>query len=318
MKFKTIPDEYYVTILDRLTRFEPAHKRYKRVFDDIINKFCIDIKAKNLNINEQISVVEDILNFSLESDIDDIITPIFSGLEEKYFKYDNTSYQYLSCRINLSAMFNKISNFDNLPQNIEWLKFIKNNYDLRKNRSEHSLLYPVEKIILCEGETERLLLPVLLKICGVDIYKKGIFLIPAGGKNQVARKYYQMADYTILPFFVLLDIDAMQTKLLINRKLRQDDAVYIINSGEFEDLIPKNILINVINSVHDNELHCNINDFDEALVNSKNLDLIYKKYGFGEFKKAHFAHQLKEHIEKNCTKADFEGLEITEIAKLLD
>ena len=41
MKFKQIPAEYFITILDRLTRFEPAYKRYNRVFDDIINKLSI-------------------------------------------------------------------------------------------------------------------------------------------------------------------------------------------------------------------------------------------------------------------------------------
>ena len=42
MKFKQIPNEYFITILDRLTRFEPACVRYKRVIDDIINNNYVE------------------------------------------------------------------------------------------------------------------------------------------------------------------------------------------------------------------------------------------------------------------------------------
>ena len=38
----------FITILDRLTRLEPAYVRFERVFDDIINKFYINEKPKNL------------------------------------------------------------------------------------------------------------------------------------------------------------------------------------------------------------------------------------------------------------------------------
>ena len=57
MKFKLINKEYFPTILDRLTRFESANVRYKRVFDDIINKFCLDEKAKNLTLEQEIAYV---------------------------------------------------------------------------------------------------------------------------------------------------------------------------------------------------------------------------------------------------------------------
>ena len=49
----------------------------------------------------------------------------------------------------------------------------------------------------------------------------------------------------------------------------------------------------------------------------KNLENIYKKYGFGEFKKAKFAQELKEYIENNTTKDDFYDSEISDIVKAL-
>ena len=85
MKFKKIPAEYFITILDRLTRFEPACVRYKRVFDDIINKFYLDDKLKNLTLEEEIAIAENIFNSSVEANNDFYINTILTELEEKYF-----------------------------------------------------------------------------------------------------------------------------------------------------------------------------------------------------------------------------------------
>lgn len=314
MKFKPIPNEYFVTILDRLTRFEPANIRFERVFDDIINKFCLDAKAKNLTLDEKITLTESIINASCEENNDFYINDILMGLEEKYFKFNQESYQYLSNRLNFSSMINKINNFANLPKNVKWLVEIsKNKSDILKLRNENSLLYPIEKLILCEGQTEYTLLDTIFKLFGVDMDKLGFMPIAAGGKNQVARKYYQMIEYTKLPFFILLDKDAMAIKTLLEPKLRENDKIYLINSGEFEDLIPFNVLKNTINTVHSSDLNCIYEDFSAYNSMVENLENIYKKYGFGEFKKAKFALELKNYIQNNCTKDDFSSSEIKEI-----
>lgn len=314
MKFKQIPDEYFVTILDRLTRFEPANIRFERVFDDVINKFCLDIKTKNLTLVEKITLAQDVINASCIENNDFYINDILLGLEKKYFKFNQESYQYLSNRLNFSSMINKINKFQNLPKNVKWLVEIsKNKTDILKLRSENSLLYPIEKLILCEGQTEYTLLDTIFKLFGVDIDKLGFMPIAAGGKNQVARKYYQMIEYTNLPFFILLDKDAMAIKTLIEPKLRDIDDIYLINSGEFEDLIPFNILKNTINTIHSSDLNCIYEDFSVYDSMVENLENIYKKYGFGEFKKAKFALELKNYIQNNCTKDDFSSSEIISI-----
>ena len=318
MKFKPINCEYFITILDRLTRFEPASVRYKRVFDDIINKFYLDKKAKNLTLQEQIEIVEEIFNSSTTQNDDFYINEILMRLEKKYFKLNPISYQYLSARLNISAMLNEIKENVNLPKNLKWLKEIeKNRNDIIKLREDKKLLYPIEKIILCEGQTEFTLLETIFNLFNVNLNGLGYLPIAAGGKNQVARKYYQMIEYTNLPFFILLDKDASAIKSLIEPKLRTQDKIYLIKSGEFEDLIPKNILQNTINTVHSSDYNCIFDDFcdDHSMV--KNLETIYKKYGFGEFKKAKFALELKEYISSNCTKESFNNSEIVEIIEHL-
>ncbi|MBQ4646908.1 MAG: hypothetical protein IJB79_06135 [Candidatus Gastranaerophilales bacterium] len=318
MKFKQIPSEYFITILDRLTRFEPACVRYNRVFDDIINKFSVDIKAKNLTTEEKITLAEQIINGSVEENDDFYINDLMQSLEEKYFNFNRESYQYLSARINFQSMINKIDKTSKLPKNVSWLiEISKNKNDILKLREEKSLLYPIEKLILCEGQTEYTLLETIFNLFNISLDKLGILPIAAGGKNQVARKYYQMIEYTKLPFFILLDKDAMAIKELIEPKLRQIDKLYLINSGEFEDLIPKNILQSAINSAHSSEFNCIFDDFCDSNTMVQNLENIYKKYGFGEFKKAKFAFILKEYIKNNCTMDDFKNSEIIEIINAL-
>lgn len=311
---KTIPAEYYFTILDRLTRFEPAYSRYDRVFDDIISKFSSSYKAKSLSVKDKIRVVEEILNPYLYDKNPDFITSLIRWLEEKYFKYNEVSYQYLSSRLNFSLLLSKIDYSDNLPSNLKWFKLISQDCDIKKIRSEKSLLYPIEKVIFCEGETERIVLSSIMRLLGCDFDKMGILLIAAGGKNQVARKYYSMLEYIKLACFILLDKDGLEVKSLIDNKIRDIDTVYLINSGEFEDLIPKNILINTLNYIHNCEIQCCDSDFDDKLSAVKNLENICKKYGFGEFKKAHFASMLKEYIIKYCSKDDFINSELVDIA----
>ena len=214
MKYKKIPKEYFVTILDRLTRLEPAYIRYKRVFDDVINKFFVSDRLKNLTLSDEIKFVEEIFYFSLEDEsYDDMgnsfsINKVLTNLEEKYFTFNELSYQYLSARLDLSKMINQIKYDKKLPKNVQWLTQINHpNCDILKEREEKSLLYPIEKIILCEGETENTLLEPIFKLFNIDFDKLGYLIIPAGGKNQVAKKFYKMIEYIKLPFFILLYLD---------------------------------------------------------------------------------------------------------------
>ncbi|MBE7707880.1 MAG: ATP-dependent endonuclease [Cyanobacteria bacterium SIG27] len=318
MKFKQIPSDYFITILDRLTRFEPACVRYKRVFDDIINKFCLDEKLKNLSLEDEIKIVEEIFNSSIKQNNDFYINDILMGLEEKYFNFNQSSYQYLSARLNISSMVSEVKKNENLAKNVQWLiEISKSKTNILELRKKENLLYPIEKIILCEGQTEHTLLETIFKKLNYDINQNGVLILPAGGKNQVARKYYSMLEYVKLPFFILLDKDAMPIKDLIEPKLRPVDTIYLIKNGEIEDIIPQNILQKTINIVHKNELNCMFDDFDPDKSMVYNLENIYKKYGFGEFKKAKFAHELKEYIEFNTTLGDFKNSELVEIKNAL-
>ncbi len=319
MTERKIPKEYFLTVLDRLTRFEPAYIRYKRVFRDILNKFDSLDKKNIIDLNDEIKRVEYIFNSSLDNTGINYfdLNHLFMYLEDKYFEFNELSYQYLSSRLNISQMIKEIELNENLPKNLIWLKHVINNpdCDLAKLRYDNSLLYPIEKIILCEGQTEELLLEPICRLFGHDFNKLGIKVISAGGKNQVARKFYQMAEYTKLPFYILLDKDAYKIQELIKPKLRKIDTLYLIHKGEFEDIIPKNILLKTINYVHKNDYNCFFDDFNDDISMVSNLENIYKKYGFGDFKKAEFAKQLSHYICQYATLADFEQSEFEKLIK---
>ena len=321
MKFKTIPDEYFNVILDRLTRFEPAYIKYDRVFNDIISRFVVGLNNKpSLSLERKIEIVKNAIDLSVEkSDSEEKFSKFLLYLEDTYFNYNTLSNKYLSSRLNFEGMLKKVD-VNNLPLNISVLNSILNcnaTDELYQYRYNNSMLYPIEKILLCEGQTEYVLLNSIARKVGYDFNKAGILIIQAGGKNQVAKKYYELVEYCRLPFFVLLDKDGVEISKLIENKLKQKDKVYLISSGEFEDLIPVDILMNTINYIHNNETPCVIDDFNVNEPMVKNLEEIYRKYGFGEFKKAHFALSLRDYIENTSDNIDFQSSEITKIIQSL-
>ncbi len=313
-------NEYLVTILDRLTRLEPAYVRYKRVFSDIINKYQ-NINAKNLNDDEIINIAENIFTSNLPSNNENKIKNILIDLERKYFKnFDKSmiSYKYLSSDINYSEIINRIKDIQSDLKNINWLKEInKSNCAITDLRKEKKLLYPIEKVLLVEGQTELILLKTIFKLFDFDLDKEGYFVFRADGKNRLARKYYELIEYLELPIFILLDIDALEVKNLIKTKLRKKDTIYLLKSGEFEDIIPKELMIGAINNYYKNDYHCKIDDFADNISTVDNLETIHRKYGFGDYKKAKFALILKDYIKKNANREDFKNSEIKDILKAL-
>lgn len=319
MKYK-IPDKNYIKIsLDRLTRFKPVIERYERVVDDILHKFLIssaDDKISNLTLEEKINLSSEIFNSALNKKTDLSLNEIIKKDEEKIFYLTETEKKYLNSKIDFEAALDLFET-DELPLNLQRLKLQKN-LDSDETRKKYSTLYPVKKAVLTEGITEETLLIEFAKILGVDFKKEGIFVLGAGGKNQVARKYYKMIEEIKIPVFILLDNDADEICELIKPKLRKIDSLYKIKSGEFEDILPKNLIKNALNFHFSQNLLSNGDDFEESNHTVENLNNCYKNNGWGEFKKADFAKIVREYIlsAKNPPVSD-ELIKITEEIKTL-
>lgn len=75
------------------------------------------------------------------------------------------------------------------------------------NTSEETLRgFFAQAVILVEGQTEALALPIFLKACGCDTKEKGIAIIPAHGKGSISR-YIRLYEAYGIPTYVLFDND---------------------------------------------------------------------------------------------------------------
>ena len=304
MKIKPLTKEQIIIAVDRLTRFKKTDKKYFRVFSEIIlhnlispkfnkheleNMQYIDLKAyaqSVLNYSLKLLCGENSSDFSLNKKLSDYENSVFDIDSETQILLDN-QIDYLRC-LSLAG--------DDSVQNLRWLKALSENKDIKKERTKFGFKFPIELVVLAEGATEETLLPELAKLCGFDFDKNGVYLIPAGGKNQVVKIYYELCECLKLPIFVLLDKDGVTNAKEIEPKLRKTDKIYIINSGEFEDILGEELVNTALESELENISETEFEFIEEKGHRVKYLEEIFKNRGMHEFKKVEFAQTVKEKI----------------------
>ena len=216
--------------------------------------------------------------------------------------------------ININGFLQIAQANKNLSKNIKRLVWLNNQikkhdlandfekiYELAETyRNTNCSKKPLKLLLLAEGATEEALLPLFSSVAGVDFDKTGIELVASGGKNQVARIYAEINQEVNIPIFIILDADAQQIADEINKIIRPQDRLYLISSGEFEDILPDNLICRAVNSHYG--LVGNITKEDLSINSRKTdaLSAIWKQKGFGEFKKAEFAQIIAENIKTSC------------------
>lgn len=312
-KIKPLTKSQMIISLDRLTRFKPTEDKYLRVFKDILtsNLLYPKFKKQQLDLMEYdvlTEIVENIFNFSLNA-----LNIAFSGdftinkklleYEKSVFKLDKNVEKLLKNKINYKSALMLLDGgvgtppyvMSNLPLNLKWLKSLLEGGDQIQNRKESGLKFPIEKVVIVEGITEEILLPKFAKICRCDFDKLGLTLISAGGKNQVVKLFYKLVDVLKLPIFILLDNDAKDNFSEIATKLRAKDNVHIISSGEFEDILPLNLIKKTLNRHLRNYSEVLLDDLRKDLPMTQILAEVFRQRGL-EFKKAEFASLVGENI----------------------
>ena len=302
MKFKPLTENQIIISIDRLTRFKSTEEKYLRVFKDILVSNLIEPKFKKQDLEHlDYCTIRDlaveIFNKSLKEDNTNDLS-----LNMKLKAYENSTFvNDKNVDILLDNSLDYVSALKLLkgdkPINLEWLNSLRENTDMYRMREEKGLQYPVSLVVIVEGITEEILLPQFSKVLGLDFLAHGIKILPAGGKNQVVKLYYSLSEELRLPIFVLLDKDAVENVNLINRKLRDEDRVHLLNSGEFEDLLPLNLILKTINSHLKNFASISIKDLEKDEPMVKILEEIFKCCGIHEFKKAEFAHLVQNQIK---------------------
>ena len=294
MKIKPLTKEQLIISADRLTRFKDTETKYLRVFKDIINSNLIEPKLKkqdldDIDYEELKNLAEKIINSSFDAKNDDcLINQRLYDYEKSLFNLNSKTEKLIKNKINYKAFIKLLD--DNIPENLIWLKNLEN--DSKKTSS----LFPIKTILLCEGITEEILLPEFAKLCDFDFIKHGIYVISAGGKNQVVKYFYKFAQNLKLPIFVLLDNDAKENLEEIKPKLREIDKIHLLKCGEFEDLLPNNLVIKTLNYATKNISIAPIENLENCTRKVEFLEDFFKHRGLHEFKKAEFAELVKLNI----------------------
>lgn len=310
MKIKPLTTQQLIISIDRLTRFKEPEIKYLRVFKDIIINNLIEPKLKkseldNMDYEDIKNLAEEIINYSLtchseqntktrsfakaqddncEESHKNLINQRLYDYENSVFKINDEVQKLLKNKINYKEILKLLP--DDNPVNLEFLK------SLARNSSNW-----VKKVIICEGITEEILLPVFAKICGYDFKEHGIYVISAGGKNQVVKYFYNYADCLKIPIFVLLDNDASENLAEIRPRLRSFDKIHLLKSGEFEDLLPDSLIIKTLNYASENISIVAVEDLANAPSKVEFLEEFFRHRGMHEFKKAEFARLVKENIK---------------------
>ena len=309
LKVKPLTKNQILISIDRLTRFKNTETKYLRVFRDIITSNLIEPKYKKSELElmdyEQIKdLAEHIINYSLLSmqknlEEDYLINQRLYDYENKIFVQDENTEKLLKNKINYKACLDFIT--EDSPVNLKWLKFLETSTNLQESRFKYNLKFPIEKVIIAEGATEETLLPEFAKLCNYDFEKEGIYVISAGGKNQVVKLYYSLVETLKLPIFVLLDKDAKENLEEIKPKLRPQDKIHLLNCGEFEDLLPVELIRKTLDYELKNISILEKEKLDETTPKVKYLEEVFKNRGMHEFKKVEFAQMVKRNIK---TEAD--------------
>lgn len=307
-KIKPLTKEQILISIDRLTRFKNPEVKYLRVFKDLITNNLITPKFKKAELDEMPygeikNFAEEIINFSLEklnltTENDGLINQILFDYEKNIYNLNEHVDELLKNKINYRAGVELID--QNAPINLKWLKNITISKDKVKDRKNMSLLFPVEKVVISEGITEEILLPKFAKIYGYDFNKNGVYIISAGGKNQVVKLFYRLSKELKIPIFVLLDKDAEQNYNEIKPRLRVIDRVHVLKCGEFEDAIPLNLIKKTLAYGLKNISMIELEAVNQNIGMVKILEDIFKHRGMHEFKKSEFALMVKENLDTEC------------------
>ena len=319
MRIKPLTKEQILISIDRLTRFRFTESKYVRVYTDLITHNLLEpvyskSDIEHMDYKTLRKYGQDILNYSIKELTGENSSDL--TINKKIYKYENSvafldeNMQWL---VKNSIDYQSCISFidDNSVPNLRWLKALSESSDILQMRKTKGFLFPVEIVVLVEGITESTLLPEFAKLAGFDFDKNGVFVLPAGGKNQVVRIYYELYNQLKLPIYVLFDKDGVRNSKEIEMKLRKNDKIHIISCGEFEDALPKDLVERTLNNELKNISVTDINIKEEQGHRVKYLEEIFKHRGMHEFKKVEFAQMIRGNIS---SKADL----TPEIARIIE
>lgn len=170
---------------------------------------------------------------------------------------------------------------------------------MQERRADLPANFFPELIFLVEGPTEALLLPGLAKILESDFDELGVLIVPAGGANQVLRRFFEWKELLNLPIIALLDRDAVEQAELLSESLRPGDYLHVLSQGEIEDVFEEaQFACFVQKHLAKHDVFFEAAGQLKATRRTHGLEKLWREKGLGNFDKIGFAHTIVETIRQ--------------------
>ncbi len=306
IKYRYLSFDELVINLDRLSRFKLPEESYFRVFSSIVTKNLISpagFSKKNIE-NMPFNLLSKYVEIIWNSSVTKLFGKQKNNLEANkalrlmakipFKNIDKNTKILLNTKLHISPILNNIK-YDISPLNIKFLikanKIFneKNKVSAKKLealRHKYSLNYPINKLIISEGITEEILLPVFASKLNHPFNREGIAILGAGGKSKSPALYLKLKDKLKIPVVILFDSDASEISEKLQKNICKKDKIILIKTGEFEDILSLNLIKRSLNNEYKpatpltkEELHI----YDRMC---KNLEMFYKSRHLGEYKKS--------------------------------
>ncbi len=315
ISYKYITLEDFIISLDRLTRFKHPSEKYYRVFKDILFKYLITPKfTKKMLETLPESVIsyyvgliwnESVLNISSVNIKRDSFYKIINQIDSISFRgFDAGTRTLMKTKLIIAPLLSLIESYDSLPKNLRLLMELNNKLSISESRvsdteilslrKNSNLKFPITKLILTEGITEEILLPKFAELLNYNFDKNGVYVLGSGGKSKMPGLYAKLKKQVKIPILILLDNDASEVYSIIKKSILKKDRIILINNGEFEDIVSKNLIKRAFNKDNYDVEPIRISDLNETKSMCENIKNIYKSRKIGEFQKAHFAKCLAQ------------------------
>ena len=176
---------------------------------------------------------------------------------------------------------------------------LNNEEKILETSKKHSLLFPVRKLIIVEGITEEILLPVFASKLKIDFNREGIYILGAGGKSKSPNLYFRLRDKLKIPVILLFDFDALEICSVLKQNIYPKDQIIVIEKGEFEDILSLSLIKRTLNKEYEIAVPIIKKDLYLYKKMCDNLELLYRTKQLGEFKKAKFAKFIAKNVNYN-------------------
>lgn len=143
-----------------------------------------------------------------------------------------------------------------------------------------------EAVIFVEGESERIVYPILAEKLDVNLRSPRISIIPTRGKNR--GKYYlnvwiEASKSANIPYFMIFDREAGEDKEIkefVGKKfLVENENLFILKKGSIEDYYPRDKLIEAIQSEYQMELSEKDKEDILRIPRARNIETLLEEKG---------------------------------------